>query len=246
MLKAPVNRKRVCDRELFSYCLNQSMCLGESTSMEQQSTTPTSTISITTTNAMNRSNSFCFIKCRRSSVNIFFFIIACYSPAIILIPGQSSLAFPLQYRRSQDFSISSTIDLNCDISLSITTDWTVKNCTSTFCSSEILLDRKVITTLSELYIPSRTLAYGTYELTLTVIMTDAPSLKSASIAYVRITATGVTANLVQLGTSMITRGSEQDLLLDPGTFSVDPDEDFFDATVCLNNLGKFFRSFCAL
>ena len=33
---------------------------------------------------------------------------------------------------------------------------------------------------------------------------------------------------------MITRGSDQDLFLDPGTFSVDPDEDYFDGTVRIN------------
>ncbi|CAF0785258.1 unnamed protein product [Adineta steineri] len=122
------------------------------------------------------------------------------------------------------------IQFNCDGSLSTTTKWTIKNCTSTRCSFEIVLNEKVMTTYSELYIPSRTLAYGVYQLTLTVTMIDSPNLKSSSSVYVRITATGITANLVQLGTSMITRGNQQDLLLDPGTFSVDPDEDTFDAT----------------
>ncbi|CAF4320684.1 unnamed protein product, partial [Adineta steineri] len=122
------------------------------------------------------------------------------------------------------------IEFNCDGSLSTTKKWTIKNCTSISCSFEILLSEKVMTTFSELYIPSRTLAYGVYQLTLTVIMIDSPNLKSSSSVYVRITATGITANLVQLGTSMVTRGDQQDLLLDPGTFSVDPDEDTFDAT----------------
>ncbi|CAF3967703.1 unnamed protein product [Adineta steineri] len=122
------------------------------------------------------------------------------------------------------------IQFNCDGSLSTTTKWAIKNCTSTSCSFEILLNEKVMTTYSELYIPSRTLNYGVYQLTLTVTMIDSPNLKSSSSVYVRITATGITANLVQLGTSMITRGDQQDLLLDPGTFSVDPDEDTFDAT----------------
>ncbi len=164
------------------------------------------------------------------------FIIGCYSPTVVLIPGQSTLASPLQYRRSQDFSISSMIQFNCDSSLSTITKWTVKNCTNTFCSFQIDLNTKIITTFSELYIPSRNLDYGTYELTLTVTIVDSPNLKSSSSVYVRITATGITANLVQLGTSMITRGSQQDLLLDPGTFSVDPDEDSFDASVCINSI----------
>jgi len=126
------------------------------------------------------------------------------------------------------------IQFNCDSSLSTITKWTVKNCTSSFCSIQIDLNTNIITTLSELYIPSRTLAYGIYELTLTVTIVGSPNLKSSSSAYVSITASGITANLVQLGTSMITRGSQQDLLLDPGTFSVDPDEDSFDASVCIN------------
>lgn len=111
------------------------------------------------------------------------------------------------------------------------TTWTVKNCTLINCSFSIQLNSKVSTTNSELYIPAKTLDYGLYELTLTVIMKSVPTLKSSLSAYVSITASGITANLVQLGTSMITRGSQQDLLLDPGTFSIDPDEDSFDSTV---------------
>ncbi|CAF4291237.1 unnamed protein product, partial [Adineta steineri] len=144
----------------------------------------------------------------------FFSKLACYSPTIILIPGQSSLSSPISYRRSQDFYISSMIQFNCDGSLSTTTKWTIKNCTSTSCSFAIVLNEKVMTTFSELYIPSRTLDYGVYQLTLTVTMIDSPNLKASSSVYVRITATGITANLVQLGTSMITRGDQQDLLLD--------------------------------
>ncbi|CAF4383268.1 unnamed protein product, partial [Adineta steineri] len=104
----------------------------------------------------------------------------CYSPTITLIPGQSSLSSPMSYRRSQDFYISSMIEFNCDGSLSTTKKWTVKNCTSTSCSFEIALNEKVITTYSELYIPSRILDYGVYQLTLTVIMIDSPNLKSSS------------------------------------------------------------------
>ncbi|CAF0940715.1 unnamed protein product [Adineta steineri] len=122
------------------------------------------------------------------------------------------------------------IQFNCNRSLSTTTKWTIKNCTSTNCSFKILLSEEIIATFGELYIPSRTLNYGVYQLALTVTMIDSPNLKSSSSVYVRITTTGITANLVQLGTSMITRGDQQDILLDPGTFSVDPDEDTFDAT----------------
>jgi hypothetical protein len=65
-------------------------------------------------------------------------------------------------------------------------------------------------------------------------MAIATHLTSSASAYVRITPSGITANLVQYGTSMITRGHQQDLLLDPGTFSVDPDATTFNASVSLN------------
>ena len=90
-----------------------------------------------------------------------------------------------------------------------------------------------MTTFNEIFIPAKTLPYGTYELTLTVSMSAAPQLRSSASAYVKITPSGITANLVQYGTSMITRGYEQDLLLDPGTFSVDPDATTFNASVSL-------------
>jgi len=62
-------------------------------------------------------------------------------------------------------------------------------------------------------------------------MTGLSSLTTSSFVYVQITPSGITANLVQLGTSMITSGYEQDLNFDPGTYSVDPDENSFNASV---------------
>jgi hypothetical protein len=154
---------------------------------------------------------------------------------ITLIPSTSSLLSPLQFRRSQDFYISSYVQLSCNSSLSTITKWTVNNCSSN-CSSQISIGQMVITTFSELYIPARTLAYGIYELKLTVTMTAAQHLTSSKSAYVRITPSGITANLVQFGTSMITRGHQQNLILDPGTFSVDPDATALNASVCFNIL----------
>ncbi|CAF1644087.1 unnamed protein product [Adineta ricciae] len=155
---------------------------------------------------------------------------SCYPPSIILIPGQSSLLSPLVYRRSQDFSISSLLKLACASSLSTTIQWSIKNCTVITCITPITLSTKICTTLSEIYIPSRTLALGVYQFTISVKMTKSPQYRSSSVTYIRITPSGITANLVELGTSMITRGDKQDLFFDPGTYSVDPDEDSFDAS----------------
>lgn len=67
-------------------------------------------------------------------------------------------------------------------------------------------------------------------------MVISPNLTSSSSAYVQITPSGITANLVQYGTSMITRGHQQDLILDPGTYSVDLDQDTFNATVSFQHI----------
>jgi hypothetical protein len=159
-------------------------------------------------------------------------ILGRFAPAITLIPGISTLSSPIQYHRSQDFSLVSIIELNCNDTVSTTTQWIIKNCTS-ICLNQIHLPQTIITTSSELYIPARTLPYGTYELTLivTVVGLSCLTTSSSSSVYVRITASGITANLVQLGTSMITSGFTNDLTLDPGTYSVDPDENSFNSSV---------------
>ena len=156
-----------------------------------------------------------------------------------MIPSTTSLSSPLQFRREQYFYLSSYIQLNCNTSLSINTHWSIYNCTSN-CTFPIQLGQTVVTTTNELFIPARSLPYGTYQLKLTVSMAVATYLTSSASAYIKITPSGITANLVQYGTSMITRGHQQDLLLDPGSFSVDPDETIFNASVSLNVCTKFY------
>jgi hypothetical protein len=89
----------------------------------------------------------------------------------------------------------------------------------------------VITTSTQLFIPARTLDYGVYELKLTVTMASSSILSATASIFVSITSSGITANLVPLGTSIITSGYEQDLILDPGTYSIDPDTTTFNASV---------------
>lgn len=62
-------------------------------------------------------------------------------------------------------------------------------------------------------------------------MTAMPNLTASASAYVEITRSNITANLFQFGTSSITRGHQQNLTLDPGTFSEDPDASTFNASV---------------
>jgi hypothetical protein len=157
--------------------------------------------------------------------------LGCLAPIIILIPGGSTLVSPIQSQRNQDFLMSSFVQLKCSNSLATNTKWIIKNCTSSNCSFQIQLDQSIITTYNELYIPARTLPIGIYELTLTVTMNASPDLTSSSSAYIQITSSGITVNLVQFGTSMITSGYQQNLTIDPGSFSIDLDGNVFNATV---------------
>ncbi|CAF1599303.1 unnamed protein product, partial [Adineta ricciae] len=153
----------------------------------------------------------------------------CLPPTITLIPGTTTMSSPVQFRRSQDFSIVSRIDLNCNISSSVNSQWTIKNCTSS-CSQQISADPNIITTFTELFVPARTLPYGLYEFNLTITMLNMTNVSASSVVYVQITPSGITANLVQYGTSMITHGTGQNLQLDPGNYSIDADGAIFDAS----------------
>jgi len=65
-------------------------------------------------------------------------------------------------------------------------------------------------------------------------MIASPALTSSASAYVKVIPSDIMADLLQFGTQMITRGQQQDLTLDPGTFSVDPDAATFNASVSDN------------
>jgi hypothetical protein len=87
------------------------------------------------------------------------------------------------------------------------------------------------TTLTQLYIPAQILSYGLYELNLTVTMLNLTSSESISV---EIYSSGITANLIPYETSMITRGNQQELKLDSGNFSINPDGYAFNASVSLH------------
>ncbi|CAF3720614.1 unnamed protein product [Rotaria sp. Silwood1] len=153
----------------------------------------------------------------------------CFRPTMTLFPTPSSLEIPLQFRRSQDFYISATLTLNCAESLEIEAKWSIFNCTPN-CTVQATIDPSINLTLNELFIPARTLSYGVYELKLTVTMQALSNLFSSQSAFVKINPSGITANLVKFGTSLITSSYEENLILDPGKHSINPDETMFNAS----------------
>ena len=154
----------------------------------------------------------------------------CLSPQVKLIPESNTLETAYQYRRSQDFYILSTIKFQCNKSLSTKKIWKIRNYSS-IGNLEIDFDKKLLKSSSELYIPSNTFPYGIYELELTVKMIEDESLVDSSSVYVQINPSGVTVNLVPLGTSIVTVGHQQILTLNPGSYSIDLDGFEFNASV---------------
>ena len=140
------------------------------------------------------------------------------------------LTAPTQFLRSEDFYILSNIELHCNMSLEMFSKWRIYSCYPQ-CSSEVQSENSIMTTFSDLFIPAKSLPYGTYRLTLIITMIAEPSLTLSASTHVTIIPSAIKANLIPFGTSMITRGYQQDLLLNPGTFSINPDVDLFNTSV---------------
>jgi hypothetical protein len=157
-------------------------------------------------------------------------ILGCWSPSIILIPSGSSSMNPLQFQRNQALFISSNVRLNCVASGIMTIEWTILNC-ATVCAQSMSTNLTIRKTSSELFIPARTLPYGVYELKLTAIVSNASQLPSSASVFVRIVPSGIIANLLEYGTSFVTHGHGQTLTVDPGRYSINPDEYQFNSSV---------------
>jgi len=162
-------------------------------------------------------------------------ILACYPPDIRLSPDAKSKDNPKQFRKFQGFHINSKIKL-CIPSAAIITKWTIYTCNPD-CYEPTKVNESVITKNSQLYIRAQTLEYGVYKFELNVKMRDAPAFSSSDFIYVRITQSNITANLVPLGTSVITSGRTKNLTFNPGKYTVDPAGPF-NASV-----SKIFYSF---
>lgn len=76
------------------------------------------------------------------------------------------------------------------------------------------------------------LPYGAYRLDLQVTMIASPNMTTFASAFVNIVRSDlVFSNLMPFGTSLITLGCEQDLVLAPGHHSFDLDQDKFAENV---------------
>lgn len=151
----------------------------------------------------------------------------------MLIPQAISVTFPIQIRRSQDFYFDSIVKFNCQNYSSKTMKWTLMKCSQFVCHSAIDLEPSILTTFTDLYLPAGTLALGVYELRLTVTMENVLNLTIFASNFIHIISSGSVANLVLLGTSMITIARQQNIQLNPGLYSANLDMSPFNASVSI-------------
>ncbi|CAF1275359.1 unnamed protein product, partial [Adineta ricciae] len=155
-----------------------------------------------------------------------------------IIPGNyptysctnTSLLTPAQYRRSDNILINHIINNNCTPLHSYFKRWIVTNCTSS-CEFQVNINYLLNITTNQILIPARTLPYGVYRLKLVLTMRNSTAtIIASSSVYIAIIPATIIVNLVQYGTSVITSSYENDLILDPGKYSINPDSDIFDTT----------------
>lgn len=127
----------------------------------------------------------------------------------------------IQYQFNEEISIDSYIHVSCERAFSTKYQWTISNCTLV-CSTRHDLNNKIETTFDEIYIPAKSLTYGSYRLTLTVIViTDSSHFNSSASTQIEIVrSSNILVNLIQYGVSEITLGLADDLLLEPGKYSL--------------------------
>ncbi|CAF1134495.1 unnamed protein product [Adineta ricciae] len=146
----------------------------------------------------------------------------CSIPRIKLTPNDTLLTTPIKFRRSDDFYLNSMIIFECNQSHPFTSQWRFFNCGLT-CENEFHFNSSLIITRNELYIPKQVFPYGIYQLKLII-----NSSISSSI-FIEIIPTNIIVHLIQYGTSMITISVEDDLILNPGKYSIDPDSVLFNS-----------------
>jgi hypothetical protein len=142
-----------------------------------------------------------------------------------------------QIKRSDAFSVSAKIILNCSKSLNNTKQWNILQCdTNTGKCIQTQLLNQLVSQLSssqtsEIYIQSQQLPLGTYLFNFTTSMNVNAGFATSGYTYITIISSDIQVNLLPNGTSMITNGVTQSILFEPGVYSIDPDSNYFNPGV---------------
>ena len=140
---------------------------------------------------------------------------------------------PLFYRpyvlqRKDALSLSAEADLDCGSNVRTNNTWTIHEVDPRYGQvvRQVDIDDLPSRTHFDLVVPARFLPYGLYGVTYSVLM-DGPSdvFSNQVVTYVQVVKSPLVARLTEGIMSTLVRGWGQEVTLEPGRFSLDPDLD---------------------
>jgi hypothetical protein len=158
------------------------------------------------------------------------FHLDCYVPEIEFDTHESTVLKPLNFLYNENIYIDSKITFNCTHPVSITTVWTIITC-SPICSQSIPITFSLESSQNQLFIPAYSLFNGIYELKFTVTIIDVSPLFSSSSIYIKIIRPNIITNLLSFTAINITQSYQQELILNPGKYSIDLNAIIFNTSV---------------
>lgn len=150
-----------------------------------------------------------------------FFCLVCSLPQLRFTPNGNPMNNPLEYFHTENIFIDSTFELICNEKYSLTYQWIFYNCSYEYCTMEFSMNLTMNS--HEIFIPKKSLSVGFYRLKLTIHTTNDVSI--AQSIYLKIKPWNqISVYLLPTRTSRIIIGYQQDLLIQPGKYSIDFDE----------------------
>lgn len=150
-------------------------------------------------------------------------ILGCANIQVVLVPSMFS-----SFYRHENISLRSITKYDCPNVTSQEMTWSSKNEAD---GQEVRLS--VPTDQKDLDLPARSLPYGRYRFTFTVRLRDTTQVLLSTVAFLilQIIPSKIQVNLLSSPLSTISHGYLQELVLDPGQHSVDPEQSSFPTEV---------------
>ena len=151
----------------------------------------------------------------------------CSLPQLTILNRAPSFFAPVEQKRTDLFTVLSTTTINCANSLSNTKKWLIYRVDpiSGAIGSQVTLVNNPTIDYAEIVIQPNSLTYGLYKFIYQVSMYGGNTgiFVSQIDTFVKIVPTGIAVMSLANGVSEISRGLQQEIVLDPTTFSYDMD-----------------------
>ena len=155
------------------------------------------------------------------------------------IRDYTSLNDPIEFRLNQEISLSFCVTVDCPKPYILENQWTLFQCNfSTGICTTMTLSSDILLTDKELTIPSHTFAPGLYEISLRlrlIVKTNTYEL-SKSLFIKFISSPLIYVYPIITMSTMISLGQDQELVFNPGKYSVDGDGRSIQIDVCFRDI----------